>query len=439
MIPSAQIPGTRKWGAKMPMIVGYLAVITLVVGFGSWSVMTTISGAIIAPGQIEVEQNRQIVQHPNGGVVGELFVGEGESVQAGDIVLRLDDTALQSELAVIESQYFELVARRGRLEAERDDLTEIRFDPVVAAAASADAQVRDLAEGQSRLFEARLASLKREADQLAERKVQIAAQISGLEAQFAAQTKQLELIKGELVDQKKLLEKGLAQASRVSALQREEARLEGALGNIMASRAEVAGRMIETDLELLKLETLRREEAITTLRDLRYRELELSERRILIKDTLSRLDIRAPASGAVYGLQVHALRAVVRAAEPVMYIIPQDRPLVIASRIDPIHIDQVHVGQEVTLRFSAFDQRTTPELSGKVVKLSADAFVDEATRIPYYRAEIVPDPEEYAKLEGLELLPGMPVESFIRTADRTPLNYLIKPLADYFNKSFRES
>lgn len=173
--------------------------------------------------------------------------------------------------------------------------------------------------------------------------------------------------------------------------------------------------------------------------NLQYRELELSERRILVIDNLARLDIRAPVSGAVYGMQVNAIRAVIRPAEPVMFIVPDDIPLVISSRINPIHIDQVYVGQEVTLRFSAFNQRSTPELFGKVVKVSADAFVDQATQVSYYKAEITPDPGEYDKLEGLELLPGMPVEAYIRTDDRTPMNYLIKPIADYFNKAFRES
>jgi HlyD family secretion protein len=424
--------------AMMPMIVGYGAIILLLGGFGAWSVMTTIFGAVVSPGRVEVQQNRQVVQHPDGGVVGKIFVIEGQKVKAGEIVLRLDDTALKSELSVIDSQYFDLVARRGRMEAARDGNDKIVFDPVLLAAAAKSAEVADLMAGQTRLFAARRTSQTRETEQMAERKVQIAAQIDGLLAQEAAQKKQLTLVHGELSDQKKLLKKGLAQASRVTGLKREQARLEGEIGKISAARAEASGRMIETDIGILRLDTGRREKAITNLRDLRYRELELAKRRILIKENLARLDIRAPASGSVYGLKVHAIRSVVRAAEPVMYIIPQDRPLVITTRIDPIHIDQVHVGQDVTLRFSAFDQRTTPELFGKVVKLSADAFVDDVTRASYYRAEIEPNPGEYKKLKGRKLLPGMPVESYMRTADRTPLSYLLQPVENYFNKAFRE-
>jgi HlyD family secretion protein len=431
-------PDTSKWRARGPMLVGYIALIILVAGFGGWSVSTTISGAIIAPGQIEVEQNRQVVQHPSGGVVGKILVTEGATVRAGDVVLRLDDAILKSELAVIESQYFEMVARRGRLEAERDKTDEITFDQVLLIAGETNPELEKLTDGQSRLFAARLESQMRETEQMDEQRKQISAQIDGLAAQYDAQVKQLKLIETELQDKEKLLAKGLVQASVISALRREVARSEGQIGELIASKAQVSARLIEAGISILRIETTRREEAISRLRDLQYRELELFEKRALIVATMSQLDIRAPASGGVYGLQVHAVRSVIRAAEPLMYIVPQDRPLLIASRIDPIHIDQVFVGQEVTMRFSAFDQRTTPELIGKVITISADSFVDEATRVSYYRAEIIPNPEEYEKITGLDLLPGMPVESFIRTQDRTPMNYLLKPLADYFNKSFRE-
>ncbi|MFT4716604.1 MAG: HlyD family type I secretion membrane fusion protein [Paracoccaceae bacterium] len=438
MTRNSNQPDIREWRARGSMVVGYFALVVLIAGFGSWSVTSKISGAVIVPGQIEVEQNRQVVQHPNGGVVGKILVSEGSVVEAGEVLIRLDDALVQSELTVIESQYFEMVARRGRLEAERDEAEIISFDDGLISAGTANSDVAKLIAGQERLFTARLGSQRRETDQLAEQNKQIAAQIDGLAAQYDAQVKQIELIRLELEDQKKLLAKGLAQTSRVLTLQREVARMEGLLGEIRSSKAQAAARLIEAGIGILRLGNLRREEAITRLRDLQYREIELFEKRALLTNTLSGLDIRAPTSGAVYGLQVHALRSVIRPADPVMFIVPQDRPLVVTSRIEPIHIDQVFVGQEVTLRFSGFDQRTTPELSGKIVKLSADAFVDEATRASYYRAEIVLSSEELEKLNGLELLPGMPVESFIRTQDRTPLNYLLKPLADYFNKSFRE-
>ncbi|MEM9438533.1 MAG: HlyD family efflux transporter periplasmic adaptor subunit, partial [Pseudomonadota bacterium] len=181
-------------------------------------------------------------------------------------------------------------------------------------------------------------------------------------------------------------------------------------------------------------------EAITQLRDIQFREVELMERRRAVSERLERLEITAPVGGIVYGLSVFAERSVIRAADPLLFIVPQDRPLVIAARVEPIHIDQVYVGQDVTLRLSALDQRTTPELEGRVIQLSADAFEDEATQLRFYRAEIILEEGQQDRLpEGTALIPGMPVESFIRTEDRTPLAYLIKPLADYFNRALRES
>ena len=237
-----------------------------------------------------------------------------------------------------------------------------------------------------------------------------------------------------------LLDKGLAQAGTVLNLRRTTANLQGTLGELTASEAQAEGRITEIEIEILKLATQQREEAITRLRDLRYRELELAEQRRSLQERLERLDIRAPVSGIVYGLQVHTPRSVIRAADPVLYLVPQDRPLVIAARVEPIHIDQIFVGQEVSLRFSALDQRNTPELTGTVKQVSADAFEDQASRLSFYRAEIVLNEGELARLPaGTVLIPGMPVETFIKTEDRTPLAYLIKPLADYFTKAFRET
>ena len=212
----------------------------------------------------------------------------------------------------------------------------------------------------------------------------------------------------------------------------------GTMGELAAQKAQAEGRITELELEILRLRTDRREEAITSLRDLQFRELELREQRRALLEQMNRLDITAPVSGLVYNLQVFAPRSVIRPADPILYIIPQDRPLVINARVEAIHVDKLHFGQEVTLRFSALDQRTTPELFGHVVQISADAFEDEATRISYYRAEVVLNDGEMARLpEGVTLLPGMPVETFIRTEDRTPIAYLVKPFTDYLARAFR--
>lgn len=434
------LPSHASFPTRGPMTVGVLAVALLVGGFGYWGATTNISGAIVASGQIQVDQNRQVVQHPDGGVVARIAVDEGDEVAEGDLLLQLDPTLLLSELTIVEGQLYELMARRARLIAERDGAEEIVFDEEVLAAARNSEEVEELVEGQRNLFFARAESLNREIEQLGKRADQTADQVRGIEAQQAALTTQLELIGKELRDQQTLLDRGLAQASRVLSLQREEARLSGTMGELVASKAQAEGRITETEIQILGLETQRREEAITTLRDLQFRERELAEQRRSLRERLSRLDIRAPVSGVIYGMTVFTPRSVIRAAEPVMYLVPQDRPLVIAAQVEPIHIDKLFVDQEVALKFSALDQRQTPELFGEVTQISADAFEDEASRVRYYRAEIVLNEGEIARLpEGTVLIPGMPVEAFIRTEDRTPLAYLVKPFMDYFSKAFRES
>ncbi|EEW24125.1 HlyD family type I secretion periplasmic adaptor subunit [Rhodobacter ferrooxidans] len=431
--------GKPVWSATRPLVVGFLTLAVLFGGFGLWSVSTNIAGAIVTSGQIEVEQNRQVVQHPDGGVVAEIAVAEGDTVQAGDLLLRLDGATIHSELAIVEGQLYEMLARRARLTAERDDAEAPQFPPELTAAATARADVAELMDGQLRLFNARRDSLARQGDQLAERQKQIESQITGITAQNDALTTQLALIRQELADQQQLLDKGLAQSGRVLALQREEARMRGQVGELTASAAQAGQQITETRIQILRLAADRREEASTQLRDIGSQELELVERRRALVERVARLEIRAPVSGIVLGLQVTTPRAVLRPADPVLYLIPQDRPLIIAAQVPTIHIDQVHAGQEVRLMFSAFSARTTPQLNGHVAVVSADALVDPKSQTSYYRAEIVLDPGEQQKLQGLTLLPGMPVEAFIRTDDRTPLAYLLKPFTDYFNRAFRET
>lgn len=428
------------WSAARPVILGFVGLLALVGGFGTWASLAQISGAIVASGRIEVDRNRQVVQHQTGGTVAQILVDEGDAVRAGDVLLRLDDVQMRSQLAIAEGQLYELMARRGRLEAERDAVAQITYDAELIAAGASNSDLQELMDGQSNLFHARRASVAQEIDQLGKRAGQIASQIVGIKAQETSLAQQLTLIQQELTSQQTLLDKGLAQAGAVLTLQREAARLNGSLGELAASKAQAEGRITEIDIERLKLGTGTREEAITRLRDLRYRELELIEQRSALRSEIDRLAIRAPVSGVIYGLQVRTPRSVIRAAEPVMYLVPQDRPLVIVARVALIHIDQIIAGQDVHLRLSALDQRTTPELFGKVVQISADAFEDDASGQSYYRAEITLNPGELDKLApGTVLIPGMPVETYIKTSDRTPLAYLIKPLADYFARAFRES
>ncbi|MGY9032975.1 MAG: HlyD family type I secretion periplasmic adaptor subunit [Rhodobacterales bacterium] len=425
----------QRWSTTGPMTLGLIALLVLVGGFGTWAVMAQITGAVIASGQIEVDRNRQVIQHPDGGVVDVILVQEGDAVVKGDTLIRLDASLLKSELAVVEGQLFEIIARRGRLEAERDGETALTFDPLLSDVP----QGPSLIAGQTRLFDARLESNMRAIEQLQQQRAQISSQISGIAAQQTALATQSDLIQQELTDQQTLLRQQLIQASRVLALQRQEANLLGRVGELTASTAQAAERQTEIEIKILTLASTRREEAITRLRDLQYNELELSERSRTLRQRLDRLDLRAPVSGIVYGMQVFAEQSVIRGAEPVMFLVPQDRPLVIATKVQPTDIDQIHLGQDVTLRFSAFDQRRTPELMGTVTLVSADIFLDDSTQVSYYQAQVQLNECKAEKLpEDMVLIPGMPVEAFVRTADRSPMDYLLKPLADYFAKAFRE-
>ncbi len=427
----------RAWRARTPLGLGFLALVVLVGVLGVWSVKARIAGAVIASGMIQLENNRQVVQHPQGGVVGEILAKNGDTVAAGQVLLRLDDAIVKSELTIVEGQLFEIQARKARLEAERDGINTLSVPDALIKVALQHAEVQNMIDGQQRLFESRADSIRREAEQIREQINQAYNQIDGTSAQLAAFKTQQDLIGKELTDTQSLLDKGLTQASRVSSLQREQARLLGEIGNLTATVAQLRGQIATLDIQQIKLTTTRREEANTTLSDLQYREIELAERRLSLSETLSRMEIRSPVSGVVYGSQIFALQAVISPAAPIMYIIPQDQPLVVSARIQSINIDQVYVGQDASLRFTAFEQRTTPEIYGRVSRISADVFTDEATGLSFYQAELLPNDDELDKLGGQKLLPGMPVEAFIRTTERSPLSYLAKPLTDYFTKAFR--
>lgn len=430
----------NKWSATRPLLIGFFGLAVLVGGFGYWSVTSNIAGAIVTSGQIEVDRNRQVVQHETGGTISEILVDEGSLVQAGDLLLRLDTHQAASELTLIEGQLYELMARRGRLEAQRDERDRIVFPEELVEAAVHSADAKELMDGQINLFNARRDSTDREIEQLGKQRNQIEDQIVGIRAQEEALNAQLVMIDPQLDNQQRLLDQGLAQAASVMRLNQEKAQLIGEVGRLIASRAQAEGRITEIEIVGLQLGTSGREEAITQLREIRFQELSLIEQRRALKAQIDRLDIRAPVSGIVYSMQVTTPRSVIRAAEPLMFLVPQDRPLVIAVQVMTTNVDEISVGQEVNLRLSSLDQRTTPELLGQVMLISADALEDEATGGRYFRAEIALQPGQAERLaKGTILLPGMPVDAFIKTGDRSPLTYLLKPVTDYFVKSWRET
>jgi HlyD family secretion protein len=431
--------GGAQWSARRPLALGFVVLALLIGGLGGWSVFTTLSGAIVAPGQVEVSQSRQVVQHPDGGVVEAILVAEGDRVAAGDVVLRLDGSALRSELAIVETQLTELGARRARLQAQSGEADDIRYPEALLAAARQHPDVAEVLGGQSGLYAKQAEALAQARDQRQTQIGQIRAQILGLEAQQDAIAAQVGLLGAEVETQRGLLAKGLTQSARLSGLERELAQLQGRQGELAAARAEAEGRITEIEIEISALFTQHREKAEADLRDVVARQLELQEREAALRERIARLEVTAPASGLVLGLKVTTPHSVIRPADVLMVIVPQDRPLLVAARVPVGHVDEVHPGQTVRLVFPALPSRTTPELYGTVDLVSADALADERSGAAYYRAEILIDAQAFGRLAHAEIVPGMPVEAFIRTGDRTPLSYLLKPFADYFRNAFRET
>ena len=427
-----------RWSPRRPLLIGAVTLMLLVGGFGGWAVTAPIAGAVIATGQVEVERDRMVVQHPDGGVVEEIFVIEGSRVAAGDVLLRIDGGQFRSELAVVENQFFETLARRGRLEAERADLDAPAFPALLLEAAAGRPDAAAKLDAQNALLRARRETLAQLEAQLERRAEQARLQIVGIDAQLTAFHAQLYHLTEELVAQESLLERGLAQAPRILALRRERARLEGTLGELKADRAATEERIIDIGIERLRLTLDRRETAEDQLVDLAVREQELAERRGVLRDRLTNLELRAPVAGGVLDLQVTAAGAVVRAAEPVLHLIPEGRPLVIVARVEPSDIDEVFSGQEARVMLAGIGGRMMSDLVGVVSRVSADVLSDRVTGASFYRVEIRLAAEGLAKLEGRALVPGMPAEVFLTTRIRTPLAWLVHPLTEYFSRALRE-
>lgn len=429
----------QAWSMRRYLILGFTTVAFLVLGLGSWSVFTQMAGAVVGSGVIEVETKRQVVQHAVGGVVGKILVKEGDMVKAGQTLVVFDDTFDRAELAVIESQLFPLLGTRARLVAEQDEAPKPIFDPELVERAKTDPTAVEIMRSQTELLTARRLTRDKQVAQLQERKAQIQKQIDGLNARIDGLNKQMTLIQSDLQGQRTLLKQGLTQKSRVISLERDEAQAQGNISESQASIAEAKARIAEMELAIINVGAQMREDAIKDLADTDAKAAELRERRISTLATLSRVEVRAPMEGRVFNLAVHAVRQVIRPAEPMMEIVPDNVKLVVSVQVPPTQIDQVHVDQDVIIRFNSFDHRHTPDLKGKVRRVSADIITNERTGQSYYQVSIniLPGEEKYLGANA-EIIPGMPVEAFIRTTERTPFDYLVRPLTSYFGKSMLE-
>ncbi|MDX2308544.1 MAG: HlyD family type I secretion periplasmic adaptor subunit [Hyphomicrobium sp.] len=421
-------------------IAGGLSVVALLAfAIGGWAATAELSGAVIAPGQVVVESNVKKVQHPTGGVVGEIRVKSGDYVHAGDIVLRLDDTQTRANLGIVLSQLNELIGRKSRLAAERDDAEAVVFPAGFGAFKGDDGgdEYRIVA-GERRLFEQERATAMAKKSQLRSRIGQLESEIKGLNQQEKAKARERELVQEEIDRLEILQKKKLLPATRMLAMQRDQSRIEGEHGALIAQIARINGQITEVELQILEIDETAKSEAQRELRDIEARIGELMERRIAAEDMLRRVELRAPRSGYIHELAVSTVGGVVNPGDTVMAIVPEEDKRTVEVRLMPHDIDQVTVGQHAVLRFPAFNQRTTPEIAGKISRLAADVSHDPQTGMSFYTARVSVTDDELKKLGSLTLLPGMPVESMIQTGQRTALSYFTKPIADNLARTFKE-
>jgi len=409
-----------------------LVTVFVVFGIGGWATFMEISGAVVSSGTVVVESNIKQVQHREGGIVRDIKVKDGDLVESGDLLISLDDTVTRANLAVITKQLRELTAQELRLESERDDIQTIDWP------ADRIESLGDIERGQQLLLEARQNSKEGRKNQLEEQIRQFNQQTQGLEAQVTAKDIEIELIAEELVDLEKLLEKNLTPKSRVTALRREKARLQGEYGDLIAQIARTKEAISERQIQILQIEESYRAEVLEQLQEARSRIAQLEEQKIAAEDELTRVEILAPRNGFVHQLSVHTIGGVIAPGETVMQIVPREDQLIVEAQVQPVDIDQLAPGQEARVRFPSFDQRTTPELTAKLLTVSADLTEDERSGMSYYVAKLVIDDEELQKLGSQTLVPGMPVETFLQTGDRTILSYLVKPVTDQIAHAMRE-
>jgi HlyD family secretion protein len=419
------------------IMVGSILVAALAFGLGGWASTAEISGALIAQGSLVVDSNVKKVQHPTGGVVGELFVRDGDHVKAGDMLIRLDETVTNANLAIVTKGLTELYARHARLAAERDGFDSVPV-PKEFVGHVDEPEVKEALSSERRLFDLRRQDRLGQKQQLHERIAQLQQQITGMTAQQDSKDKQVALVEQELVGVRDLWQKNLVQLNRLTSLQREEAQLQGEHGQLVAQAAEAKGKIAEIQLQIIQVDQDLFSDVAKELRETDSKIGEYVERKVTAEDQLKRTDIRAPQDGIVFQSTANTVGGVVTAGDPIMLIVPESDNLLVEVKVEPKDIDQVQFDQPVVLRFSSFSSRTTPELNGTVVRIAADTATDQRTGQSYYLVRIAMSADEIKRLGDVKLTPGMPVEAFIQTGERTMLSYLIKPLRDQLMRSFRE-
>lgn len=416
---------------------GLLILLVAFGGFGIWSAVAPIGSAAVAPGIVTVESSRKTVQHFDGGFVDDILVTEGDKVEAGQLLVRLDDTQVRAQLEIARGKYYALLAEEARLIAERDGADEIQF-PAELTDRLDDPRVRDAIAGQERLFENRRTALHNEKQVLAKRIEQLREQIRGYEALSENWGQRASLYREEIGALKQLFEKGFSDNSRLREYERLEAEVLGEKSQHEASLAGSKVKIIETELQIVQLTRDFDTKVAERLQQVQPEIADLKERIHALSDTVERTEIRAPVSGSVVGLTVHTKGGIVEPRQRILGIVPQGEQLIVEARVSPQDIDRVFPGLDAEIRFTAFNQADTPTVPGQVLTVSGDRLTDEATRQPYFLARIRVSEEGMESLQGRTLLPGMPADVMIQTGSRTFLAYLTKPLTDRLATAFRE-
>jgi HlyD family secretion protein len=419
------------------LIGGSLGSLLLVAGIGGWAAETNLAGAVVASGTFVVDSYVKKIQHPTGGVVGELLVKEGQQVQAGDVLIRLDATQVKANLGIVSKRLDELNAREARLEAERDDKETIAFPPLLLDRA-AQPEVARAMQGEVNLFQSRRQTREGKKAQLGERIKEYEHQITGLKTQETAYTHGITVRESELTNLRDLLAKGITSVQRLNELERDKAQLEAYRGQVVAGQAQAAGSIAESRLQVLQVDQDLKTEVTGDLRDTQAQLGEFSERKIAAEDQLRRINMITPQDGLVHNLTVHTIGGVISPGEAVMEIVPNDDRLALEAHIRPQDIHDIRLGQRAVLRLTAFNLRTTPELNGTVSQVGADLTEEQRTGTSYYVVRIAVPPEELARIATLKLVPGMPAEALVQTSERTALSYLVKPLHDQMTRAFKE-
>lgn len=430
-------PDNPRASIRRHLFAGLLIVGLLGGGVGGWAATTELASALIAQGQIVVDSNVKKVQHPTGGIVGQLYVRDGDHVEADQVLVRLDETVMRANLAIVAKGLDQLMARKARLEAERDGAKTVTFPPELLARSN-DPEALDAVNSERKLFELRREARLGKKAQLGQRIEQLEQEIAGLEAQQEAKANEYKLIQVELNGVRELYEKKLVQLTRLTELERESTRLAGERAQLTAAMAQSKGKISEIRLQIIQIDQDLSSEVARELRDIDSKIGEFVERRVTAEDQLRRTEIRAPQTGTVFQSTVHTIGGVIAAGEPIMLIVPDADTLQVEAKVNPRDIDHVKVGQKAVLRFPAFNMHTTPELNGEVTRVSADTTTDERTGQSYYTIRIGLPQHAGDELGGVKLLPGMPVEAFVQTGERTVISYLMKPLQDQFMRAFRE-